>query len=247
MSQIAQASTTNLLLRALSADDYALLAPHLRRVELPVRTAVVEPNKPIEQVHFPESGVVSVLTADENDSSVEFGLLGFEGMSGVAVMLRVGQTPHHSFVQVGPVQSLHLAADALLGACRRSETLEAVLLQYVHTLAVQSAATASANAHFALPERLARWLLMCHDRVEGDRLTLTHEFMSQMLAVRRSGVTVTLHALEGTGAIRSTRGLVTVRDRDRLAEIAGESYGSAEREYARLIASFGKSAIGPLT
>jgi CRP-like cAMP-binding protein len=135
---------------------------------------------------------------------------------------------------------VHLSTAALLDAGERSSSLRTLLLRYVHTLVVQTAATASANAHYELPERLARWLLMCHDRVIGDRLQLTHEFMAQMLAVRRSGVTVTLHTLEGTGAIRSTRGLVTVLDRARLAEIAGESYGTPEREYARLIAPFGK-------
>lgn len=240
MSPIAQALTANLLLRALSPDDYALLAPHLQHAELPLRTALIRPGQPVDRVHFIESGVVSVLTDQEDGDPVEFGLFGREGMSGMSVVLRAGETPHLSFVQVGTAHSLHLSPDELLEACRRSGTLHDLMLRYVHTLTVQAAATASANAHYALPERLARWLLMCHDRVEGDRLELTHQFMAQMLAVRRSGVTVTLHALEGTGAIRSTRGLVTVIDRARLAEIAGESYGSPEREYARLIAPFGK-------
>jgi CRP-like cAMP-binding protein len=240
MSTIPQASCANLLLRALSADDFALLTPHLERVELQVGAVVVEADKPVDRVHFPESGVVSVVTDQEAGDAVEYGLFGLEGMSGMPVVLGAGQTPHRSFVQVGIVRSVHLASDALTDACRRSETLRELLLRYVHTLIVQTAATASANAHYALPERLARWLLMCHDRIDGDRLELTHQFMAQMLAVRRSGVTTTLHTLEATGAIRSTRGLVTIVDRARLAEIAGESYGSPEREYARLIAPFGK-------
>ena len=240
MSSASQASTANLLLRAISPDDYALLEPHLERTDLSVRKVLFDAESPIERVHFPEGGVASIVIDDEGGETVELGLFGNDGMSGGPVLLGADQTPHRCFVQIDGGTSLHLSSDALLDACEQSATLRRVLLRFVHALAVQTAATASANAHYALPERLARWLLMCHDRVEGDRLPLTHEFMAQMLAVRRSGVTVTLHTLEATGAIRSTRGLVTVLDRARLREIAGDSYGTPEAEYARLIAPLGK-------
>jgi CRP-like cAMP-binding protein len=238
---ISQANTANLLLRTLSPADYALLEPELARIELPLRTTLVASDAAIEHVYFPEGGVHSVLTDQEGGEPVEYGMIGYEGMSGTPVLLGATQTPHRCFVQLNGASSLHIASAALLDACRSSWTLQQSLLRFVHTLTIQAAATASANAHFDLPERLARWLLMCHDRVEGDRLDLTHEFMAQMLAVRRSGVTVTLHTLEATGAIRSSRGLVTVLDRARLEEIAGESYGTPEREYRRLIAPFGKN------
>jgi CRP-like cAMP-binding protein len=238
---ILQATTANLLLRARAPADYALLEPALARTDLPLRTSLIAADAAIERVYFPEGGVQSILTDQEAGEPVEYGMLGSEGMSGGPVLLGATQTPHRCFVQLNGATSLYLAADALVAACRESWTLQQLLLRFVHTLTVQAAATASANAHYALPERLARWLLMCHDRVAGDRLDLTHEFMSQMLAVRRSGVTVTLHTLEATGAIRSSRGLVIVLDRARLQEIAGDSYGSPEREYRRLIAPFGKS------
>ena len=147
-------------------------------------------------------------------------------------------------MQVDSTTSLRIASERLLDACAQSDAIESVLLRYVQTLKVQSALTAASNAHYELPQRLARWLLMCHDRLDGEQIELTHEFMAMMLAVRRSGVTVTLHTLEGTGAIRASRGLVTIRDRDRLHEIAGPSYGGAEAEYARLIAPFGKTPHG---
>lgn len=240
MTTIAQADTANLLLQTLSAGDYALLEPDLKRTALHLRAHLVEADTAIEHVYFPEGGVHSIITDQEGGDPVEFGLFGRDGMSGAPVLLGSGQTPHRCFVQVNGSLSLQISSTALLSACRQSWTLHRNLLRYVHTQAVQTAATASSNAHYELPERLARWLLMCHDRVEGDRLELTHEFIAQMLAVRRSGVTVTLHTLEATGAIRSTRGLVTVLDRARLREIAGESYGTPEREYTRLIAPFGK-------
>jgi CRP-like cAMP-binding protein len=226
--------TANLLLRALSDADYALLAPGLRRTQLRMRQVLVERNEPIEQLYFFDDGVASVVSDDEEGDAVEIGLFGREGMSGSAVLLGSDRTPLQCFVQVGDPTASMIGTDDLLDACRASQSLHATLLRYVHTLNVQAAKTAAANAHYQLPERLARWLLMCHDRGDGDRIELTHEFMSIMLAVRRSGVTVTLHTLEGTGAIRNDRGLVTVLDRARLEEIAGPSYGAPEIEYRRL-------------
>ena len=240
-----QISTNNLLLRALAPGDYARLQPHLERSELELRQTLYEPNVPIERVHFPEGGVVSIISEQEPNEQIEVGLYGYEGMSGAAVVMGADQSPHRSMVQVDGTTSLHIPCERLLEACGESHELRVLLLRYVHTLSVQAALTATANAHYDLPERLARWLLMCHDRMDSDQIELTHEFMSMMLAVRRSGVTVTLHTLEGTGAIRAQRGLVIVRDRARLEEIAGDSYGEAEREYIRLLAPFGRSGSLP--
>ena len=242
MPLASQTATPNLLLRALAAEDFALLQPHLERVELPLREVLYVPNEAIERVYFPEGGVASIVVEEEGGGMIEAGLFGLDGMSGSAVVLGSGQSPHHSMIQVDGGPAMVIGSDKLMDACRGSHELHLVLLRFAHTLSIQAAATAAANANYELPERLARWLLMCHDRSDGDRMRLTHEFMGMMLAVRRSGVTVTLHALEATGAIRSTRGTVSVLDRDRLAEIAGESYGVPENEYRRLIAKFGKNA-----
>jgi CRP-like cAMP-binding protein len=109
-----------------------------------------------------------------------------------------------------------------------------LLANYVHTTEVQVAYSALANGRYNMHERLARWILMCHDRIEGD-LPLTHEFLSLMLGVRRSGVTDELHKLEGTLSIKATRGNIHVRNRERLEDIAGGCYGPPEDEYERLI------------
>jgi CRP-like cAMP-binding protein len=127
---------------------------------------------------------------------VEVGLFGFEGMSGSSVVLGAGQTPHKSMVQVNGSTSLVMPSAALIAACSESAGLHTLLLRYTQAISIQASHTAAANAHFALPERLARWLLMCQDRVQSPQVGLTHEYMSTMLAVRRSGVTVTLHTLE---------------------------------------------------
>jgi CRP-like cAMP-binding protein len=108
-------------------------------------------------------------------------------------------------------------------------------LRYVHTTVLQLAHSALANARYNMHERLARWILMCHDRLDGNNLAVTHEFLALMLGVRRSGVTNELHVLEGLHAIRSTRGNVRVLDREKLIEIAGGCYGVPEREYEKLL------------
>ena len=236
MEALQQSTVGNLLLRYCEPRDFDILRPHLRRRNLPTHTVVVRPNEPIEYVYFPEGGVVSIV-ADEGGDKVEVGLVGYDGMSGTAVLLDAGQSPQASMVQINGSPALEMASGQLVQACDASPTLRRLFLRFVQSLNVQAASTAAANSSFALPERLARWLLMCHDRVDGDQLELTHEFMSMMLGVRRSSVTLTLHTLEGTRAIR---GWITVLDRQRLEEIAGESYGEPENEYRRLVGPFGK-------
>ena len=239
-----QSTTPNILLRSLGGDDYALLEPHLDRTRLDLKDRLFNPNEPIERVYFPEGGVASIVAEQEGGETVEVGLYGREGFSGSSVVLGAEHSPHASMVQVDHASYLSISSEHLLQGCAESPSLLRSLLRYTQSLAVQAALTAVSNAHYALPERLARWLLMCHDRVDGDQIELTHEFISMMLAVRRSGVTVTLHTLEGTGSIRATRGLVTIRDRQRLEEIAGDAYGQAEAEYRRLIGPFGKGRHG---
>ena len=239
-----QASTANLLLRALSEADYALLEPHFERKHLKIKDQLFDRNTPIEHVYFLENGVGSIVAEQEGGDQVEVGLYGREGMSGAAVILGAGQSPQASMVQVGNPDALRIASERLVDACNASISLRDLMMRYVQSLNVQAAMTAASNAHYELSERLARWLLMCHDRSDGDQIELTHEFLAMMLAVRRSGVTVTLHTLEGAGAIRSTRGIVTVTNRPRLEEIAGEAYGQAEAEYRRLIGPFGRGRHG---
>lgn len=236
-----QSYTRNLLLSTMAADDFMLLQPDLERVDVHERQDLVLADTPIEYIHFLEGGMCSIV-ADQEDGPIEVGVFGREGMSATAALLGAEQTPHRSFMQINGTTSLRIAVPKLKTACRQSETLQALLLRYVQASTIQAAQTSAANAHNALPERLARWLLMCHDRLDGDLIPLTHEFMSMMLAVRRSGVTVTLHVLEGSHAVRAERGLITVIDRKRLEDIAGDSYGPAEAEYCRLIGPFGKSA-----
>jgi CRP-like cAMP-binding protein len=235
-----QSYTRNLLLGACSPADFALLQTDLTRVELTMRQTLYLPDEAIGHVYFLESGLASVVARQHDGAEIEVGIFGCEGMSGAPILLGVDRSPHHCFMQLAPATALAIPTEALTRACDQSRSLRKLLLAYVQCSIVQAAQTAASNGNNELPERLARWLLMCHDRVEGDQIAITHEFLGMMLAVRRSGVTVALHALEGALAIKARRGLVTVSDRERLLEIADGSYGGAEAEYRRLIGPFGK-------
>lgn len=127
-----------------------------------------------------------------------------------------------------PTQSLRDAMDV-------SPELVSILSRYAVAFGAQVAETAFSNGLFSLEQRLARWLLMCHDRAIGDDIAITHEFLSVMLGVRRPAVTLGVQALEGTSVIRATRGHITIRNRVRLTEVAGEAYGAAASEYRRLL------------
>ena len=150
------------------------------------------------------------------------------------MILLIDQTPHQTFIQVAG-SGLRMRAEDLEAAMGASPSLKVLLLRWVQALMIQTAQSALANGRYTIQERLARWLLMCHDRLDGDDLPLTHEFLSLMLGVRRSGVTEALHVLEGVRIVKTSRGRIHLLDRGRLEEIAGGCHGLAEAEYGRLI------------
>lgn len=233
--QLSQDSTPNRLVRALSEESFAALRPSLERVDLQREQIVSEPDKPIRQLYFPEGGVISLVCATAETLPTEVGLIGWEGMTGSAVALGATTSPFTAMVQVDGTTSLRIDADEFLARCDEIPELHRLVLRYAHTIQVQTAFSLLSHAHHLMEARLARWLLMCCDRIEGDKLYLPHEFLAIMLGSQRSSVTVTVHVLEGLGAIRSTRGIVTIADRAKLEELAGDTYGPAEAEYDRLI------------
>lgn len=234
-------SYQNRLLASLSEDDRALLRPHLEPVSLPLGTVLIEPGRPISHAHFPEDGLCSVIASSHDGGRIEIGLFGRDGLAGVALALDSDQIPHQIFMQVAG-RSHRIGADALRRAINASDSLRTLLLRYAQTFLIQTAQTALANASAPAEERLARWLVMYHDRLDGDDLSVTHEFLSMMLGVRRPTVTVALQMLEGAGLIKARRGRIVVLNRSGLIEAAGEAYGPAEAEYERLIAPLRQTA-----
>jgi CRP-like cAMP-binding protein len=225
---------SNLLLRHMTAADLASLECHFERVSLPLGTKLEVANKPVEQVYFFESGLASVVAATADQKEIEVGIAGREGMSGPAVILGASQSPHKTFMQVSGMGH-RIPVGPFGRALQASPTLLGLLLRYVQTTHVQTASTALANGRAKLEERLARWLLMTHDRMDGNEVTLTHDFLAVMLGVRRPGVTEAIHILEGKGLIRAYRGRLFVTNRDGLLTHANGFYGAAEREYERLM------------
>ncbi|MBU1314790.1 MAG: Crp/Fnr family transcriptional regulator [Alphaproteobacteria bacterium] len=232
MSDFLQTNISNLLLRALPPEAYALLQPSMQRVELPVKFDLITPNVPTHLVYFLERGLGSLVATNSDDEAVEVGHIGFEGMTGSHLLLKVEQTPNKAFMQVEG-SGISVPTAVLLSVVEQVQAANDLLLRYVHCCELQLSHSALANARYNMPERLARWLLMCHDRLRDDDLHLTHEFLSLMLGVRRSGVTNEIHILEGVGAIRATRGNIRILNRQKLEEIAGGSYGTPEQEYER--------------
>jgi CRP-like cAMP-binding protein len=230
----------NLLLRSLAPDDLAHLKPHLEPVSLDEGHVIVTQGERITFVCFPECGVTSLSDVQGDGSRVEVALIGRDGMTNSQLLLGCDQAPHEALVQIGGGRSLRLSAFKLHDFCRERPNAHAVFLRYIHALSVQTARTLASNLRDGAEKRLARWLLMCHDRIDGDEIRLIHENIGRMLGVRRATVTDTLHLLEGRMAIRNTRGRILVRNRGLLEELAGDSYGFAEAHYRRVIGPFGR-------
>ena len=236
MAGIRQPDQANGLLASLSEPDFDVVAPHLERISVDWSFPLSRAGRPIEHVYFPESGVASV-TIDCAPHKMEVGIIGREGFVGLAVALGGVSYPYDVFVQM-PGTFFRAATADIQDAMCAAPALTAAMLKYVQSFLVQASTTAAANGSYSVEDRLARWLLMAHDRADGDEILLTHEFLSYMLGVRRPGVTVATHVLEGEGMIRARRGQITILDRTKLKGRARGSYGAAEAEYARLLGPF---------
>jgi CRP-like cAMP-binding protein len=218
----------------MSATDLALLRPHLRPVALELLKDLEQPHRRIAGVYFMEAGIASVVAVQPDETRIEIGLIGREGMSGTAVALGGDQSPHSTYMQVAG-EGQRIAAKDLHKAMDASVSLRNLLLKFVQVFMVQTAHTAIANARARIDRRLAQWILMAHDRTRDNALPLTHEFLALMLGVRRAGVTEALQSLKRQKLIDTGRNQIVVRNRKGLEQAAGKSYGVPEKEYRRLI------------
>jgi len=225
---------SNRLLRALSDTDREILHPLLIRAELPRGYELVAPHRPIADAWFLESGLSSIIAMSGKEQGVEVGLAGRDGLVGMPLLLDADRTPHRVFMQVEGV-GYRIAARDLTAVLDEHTSIRKTLLRYVQAYATQTTYTALSNAVDTVEARMARWLLMSHDRQDSDEISLTHEFLALMLGIQRPTVTLALHSLEGMNLIKATRGLVTVRNRQGLEAFAGNAYGVPEAEYERLI------------
>ncbi|MFN3671077.1 MAG: Crp/Fnr family transcriptional regulator [Bosea sp. (in: a-proteobacteria)] len=224
----------NRVLAGLTADDLALLRPHLVPIELSMRFKLETANRAIDHLYFLEQGVASIVAqAQRGRIQAEVGMVGRDGFTGVSLLHGSDRSPNDTFMQVAG-NGHAIEADKLPALLLQSRTLERRLLLFAHAQSVQAGQTVVANARGSIEQRLARWLLMTHDRLRVQRFKLTHEFLALLLGVRRPGVTIGLQRLEQQGLVQTSRGEIMLVDRPGLERTAGGLYGVAEAEYERL-------------
>lgn len=237
MSAFETAHLRNGILRALPRRDIDGLRPFFRRERLAIGQVIEPRNAAIESVYFLENGVASVVAISSKGKKMETGPFGREGMSGLPVVHYVGQSPTETIVQVEG-DALTLPAGEIEKLMQRSDAARSIFLRYSYAFSLQAIQTALSAGLSSVPQRLTRWILMLHDRLDGDEIDVTHDFVAMMLGVRRPGVTVALHVLEGHHLLKSERGKIIVRDRAGLEAFCGDIYGLPEREYRRVISDW---------
>jgi CRP-like cAMP-binding protein len=234
MSALQKSDIRNRLLLSMSDQDFVRLAPHLEHRDLPRRFVLSVANQWTDHTYFLQSGIASIVVESPDGRAAEVCIVGSEGMVPTNAILGAASLPYSIFMQVAG-SGLRILNAQLVAAFSENISLRNLLTRYVQAASIQTAYTAFSNASRQIEQRLARWILMCHDRTDGDAISLTHEFLSVMLAVRRQSVTTTLHILEEKHLVVSSRGVVIVRDRKGLEALAGDAYGVPEREYEDLI------------
>jgi CRP-like cAMP-binding protein len=226
----------NRLLLALPDAAYARVEAHLEVIALPFKLVLFEADARIENVYFPQSGCLSMITIMGDGDAVEVGTVGLEGMVGVSFLHGVDSVPTQCIVQVAGVGK-RMPRAAFLDEIRENTDLADVMHRYAQVWVNQVGRSASCNAAHTVEQRCARWLLMTHDRVLADMLPLTQEFLAVMLGVHRPSVTLAAGALADAGLIHYTRGRITVLDRSGLEAAACECYGAMQSSYDRLLSS----------
>jgi CRP-like cAMP-binding protein len=224
----------NQLLAALPPETLARILPKLRPFTLTVRDTLIVPEKPIEAVWFVESGWVSLVTTLDDGTQAEVGLVGREGMVGMSLILGVDTAFPEAFVQANGM-ALQMEVGAFRRTLEDEPPFHNLLNRYREAMHDQTTQTAACNGRHGLEQRFARWLLMAHDRTDGDDLPVTQEFLGLMLCVYRPSITVVATVLQRAGIIRYARGHVTILDREALEATSCDCYHAVKRRSDRLL------------
>jgi CRP-like cAMP-binding protein len=224
----------NQLLASLPAEEWLRWRHQLELVELKLGQVIYESGHPQGNVYFPTSAIVSLLYVTENGSSAEIAIVGFEGIVGIALFLGGETSPSRGVVQSAG-QAFRLKASVIKEEFNRSLPVMHLMLRYAQALIAQISQTAVCNRHHSVEQQLCRWLLVSLDRLSTPHLYMTQELISNMLGVRREGVTENANKLQRAGLIRYSRGHIEVLDRPGLERMACECYSVVKREYDRLL------------
>lgn len=223
----------NALLRPLPAREYARLTGGGERIDADVRQLVYNPGDPISDVYFPVDAVYSMVATIDGEPAVEVGTIGREGMVGLPVFLGRGASPNKAFCQI-PGEALRVPAEHLRAVLSDDGALHRQLHTFTQATMVQLSQNVACNRAHLSPARASRWLLMTHDRVGRDEFPLTHEFLAQMLGVRRATVSEVAGQLQAAGLIAYRRGMITIVDRAGLEERSCACYRIVREEFERL-------------
>lgn len=229
----------NRLIQSMANGPRARFLAQCTEEQLVFGDVLCEPGKPTRHVYFPLTGFISLVATVSGHRPIEMGMIGNEGMLGATLALGIGAAPLQAVVQ-GAGKSLRMTVAQFRRQLGESPDLHRTLDRYVYVLIEQLTQTAACNSFHEVQARLARWLLMTHDRAQGDHLRLTHLFLAEMLGVRRSAVTIAAGELQRQQLIRYTRGQITVRSRRGLEEASCECYAAGTDAYERRLPATGK-------
>jgi CRP-like cAMP-binding protein len=224
----------NRLLAALPADDLLRWEEHLQLIDMPLAAVLYESGETLTHVYFPTTAIVSLLYVMEDGSSAEIAVAGREGIIGISLFMGGESTPSRAVVQSAG-KAFQMKAEYLKKQFSKHGAVLHLLLRYTQALITQMSQTAVCNRHHSIDQQLCRWLLLSLDRLQGDQLIMTQELISNMLGVRREGVTEAALKLQAAGVIRYSRGHITVLNRPALEKLSCECYAVVRTEYERLL------------
>jgi CRP-like cAMP-binding protein len=228
-------TAANLVLAALSTEEYARIEPNLRPVVLTLGDIIYRREEVLEYVYFPITAVISLLNDLEDGTGVEVGLVGFEGVAGVSATLGAVENKIATIQHTGT--ALRLEAISFREEFQQCGALHEMVLRYMYALSSQISQSVVCNVRHSIEQRLIRWLLMHYDRVRNDSFTLTQEFIAAMLGVRRAGVSEAAKNLQHSGLINYTRGHIHIIDKAGLEQAGCECYGVVRRDFERIYSS----------
>jgi CRP-like cAMP-binding protein len=228
MESTARATITNGILAALPPEEYQRILPHLEPFDFEVGRVLYELEGPIDYMYFPYGALVSLVREMADGKVIEVGMVGKDGMTGLAFLMAEERSAERALVQI-PNGGVRAKATVVKEEFDRGGALQKVLLVYANALMRQMAQTAACNTSHTVEERLARWLLMCQDLVESNRLDLTQEFIAEMLGTRRATVNVAAINLQSAELIRYNRGHIVIKDRSGLEGYSCECYATLKK------------------
>jgi CRP-like cAMP-binding protein len=226
----------NRILRSLKHEQYTRLVPSSQCVSLSTGDILFEAGDRISDLYFLESGMASLLSTTEGRSTVEVGMVGYEGFVGSPLLLKSNRMPYRSMIQIAG-QATKIKARAVLDLFDENPDLRNLVLSYVHLVLTQVSQSALCNRFHSLEARLCRWLMISREITNSDEIPLTQELIAQMLGVARTGVTMTAGVLQQSGLIRYRRGRITILDREALAAASCECYRILKQEFDRFLKS----------